>query len=289
MAAVTDRRVIDAHHHLWDLSARPQTWIEGTYLAPLNRSFLLPELERAARAAGVEATVVVQTVCVPHETPELLALARHSSLVAGVVGWVDLTAPGVAGALRALRDAPGGEKLVGIRHQVQLETDPRWLLRPQVRRGLLAVADAGLPFDLVVTPRQLAVATWVAAGLTGCTFVLDHLGKPPIASGALRPWADDVRRLAALPHTVCKLSGMLTEATRGAWTRDELRPYAQVVMDAFGADRLLFGSDWPVSTLEAGYAEVLGVTEDLVGSLSPSEQDAVFYRNACRVYGLAPA
>ncbi|WP_256962389.1 amidohydrolase [Streptomyces sp. NRRL B-24572] len=281
-----ERRIIDAHHHVWDLSVRPQSWISGDRLAPLARSFTLDDLAPEARAAGVTATVVVQTVCVPEETPELLALAADSDLVAGVVGWTDLTAPDITDTLAALREAPGGHHLVSIRHQVQDEPDPRWLLRPDVRRGLTAVARAGLTYDLVITPHQLPAATAVAASLTGLTFVLDHLGKPPIATGTLDPWAADLRRFAALPNTVAKLSGLLTEAAPGRWRTDDLRPYTDTALDAFGPHRLLYGSDWPVSTLQADYTHVLRLTEQLTEALSPTEKDAVFRHNATRVYHL---
>ncbi|GAA2251341.1 amidohydrolase family protein [Kitasatospora cystarginea] len=284
---MTGRGIIDAHHHVWDLAVRPQSWITGEALAPLNRSFSAEDLTPEARAAGVTATVVVQTVCVPEETPELLALAAGNRLVAGVVGWTDLTDPGTTDALAVLREGPGGDRLVGIRHQVQQEPDPDWLLRQDVQRGLTAVADAGLAYDLVVRPHQLPAAVAVAARLTGLTFVLDHLGKPPIASGALGPWAADVRRLAELPNTVCKLSGLVTEATPGAWEVADLQPYADTVLDAFGPQRVLFGSDWPVSTLEAAYGAIVEVADRLTDTLSPADKDAVFRGNAARVYRLA--
>ncbi|MGW0767163.1 amidohydrolase family protein [Streptomyces sp. NPDC002676] len=285
---MTGRPVIDAHHHVWDLTVRPQPWIRGEDLTPLARSFSVGDLAGEARVAGVVATVVVQTVCVPDETPELLALAAGSDLVAGVVGWTDLTAPDVVDAIAALREQPGGDRLVGIRHQVQEEPDPGWLLRPDVRRGLAAVAEAGLAYDLVVTPNQLAAAADAADRHPGLTFVLDHLGKPPIATGALAPWAADVRRLAALPNTVCKLSGMVTEAAPGNWRTEDLAPYADTVLDAFGPRRLLFGSDWPVCTLQAGYGEVVRIADRLTDRLSPAEKDAVFHENAAAVYGLRP-
>ncbi|MFI2740330.1 amidohydrolase family protein [Streptomyces sp. NPDC018711] len=285
---MTGRRIIDAHHHVWDLDVRPQPWITGDSLAPLARSFSAADLAPEARAAGVTATVVVQTVCVPDETPELLALAAADDLIAGVVGWTDLTAPDITDAFAALREGPGGDHLVGIRHQVQEEPDPGWLLRPDVRRGLTAVAEAGLAYDLVVKPHQLAAATAVAAWVPGLAFILDHLGKPPIASGALEPWAADVRRLAALPNTVCKLSGMVTEATPGTWTTGDLAPYADTVLEAFGPGRLLFGSDWPVCTLQAGYGEVVRIADRLTDGLSAAEKDAVFHDNAAGVYGLRP-
>ncbi|MFJ5112467.1 amidohydrolase family protein [Streptomyces sp. NPDC088551] len=283
---MTPPGVIDAHHHLWDLSVRDQDWITGPAMAPIRRNFTLADLAAETRAAGVSATVLVQTIGVPDETPEFLAVADGSDLVAGVVGWTDLTAPGVADTLAALRELPGGDRLVGIRHQVQGEPDPEWLLRPDVRRGLAAVAAAGLVYDLVILEHQLPAAVKAADLLPGLTFVLDHLGKPPIAAGATEPWAGLVRELAARPNTVCKLSGMVTEAAWDSWTAEGLRPYADTVLDAFGPERLMFGSDWPVCRLAATYGEVLDAARTLTDGLGEDERDAVFRDTARRVYAL---
>lgn len=279
-------RVVDAHHHVWDLSVRDQDWLTGEELAPLRRDFTLADLEPEARANGVCATVLVQTVTVPEETPEFLALADGSDLVAGVVGWTDLTTPDIAEALAALRELPGGDRLVSLRHQVQGEPDPRWLLRADVQRALAAVADAGLVYDLVVQPHQLRAAVRAAELLPALTFVLDHAGKPRIAAGATQPWADDLRALADLPNTVCKLSGLVTEADPHDWTVRDLRPYADTVLDAFGPDRLMFGSDWPVCRLAATYTEVVETALVLLDGLTDGERDAVLATTAERVYGL---
>ncbi|HXA58163.1 MAG TPA: amidohydrolase family protein [Streptosporangiaceae bacterium] len=278
--------IVDAHHHVWDLSVRDQDWISGDALAPIRRDFALDDLESEASSAGVGATVLVQTLAVAEETPEFLALAAASPLVAGVVGWVDLTAPDVTDAIAALRALPGGEFLVGIRHLVQAEPDPQWLLRPDVTRGLAAVASAGLVYDLLVLPRQIPAAVTAVASLPELTFVLDHLGKPPIVEGELGPWADNIKALAALPNTVCKLSGMVTEAAWDAWTVQDLRPFAETALDAFGPDRIMFGSDWPVCLLAASYRDVVDAARDLTGSLSPAEQAAVFAGTATRIYRL---
>lgn len=175
---------------------------------------------------------------------------------------------------------------MGIRHQVQGEPDPRWLVRPDVTRGLSAVADAGLVYDLLVTPHQLPAAVEAAARLPELTFVLDHLGKPPIASGELEPWAGEIRRLAALPNTVCKLSGLVTEADWTSWSVADLVPYADTVLDAFGPGRLMFGSDWPVCLLASDYVEVIDVAESLVSAVSLAEDREVFGGTAIRTYGL---
>ncbi|MEU0894497.1 amidohydrolase family protein [Streptomyces massasporeus] len=275
--------VVDAHHHVWDLSVRDQDWITGPELAPLRRDFTMKDLASEARAAGVAHTVLVQTVTVPEETPEFLALADGHDLIAGVVGWTDLTRPDIADELARLRALPGGRYLKGIRHQVQGEPDPEWLLRPDVHRALAAVADAGLVYDLVVLPHQLPACVRSAAALPALTFVLDHLGKPPIAAGALEPWATGLRALAALPNTVAKLSGLVTEADPASWTVEDLRPYADVALEAFGPGRLMYGSDWPVSTLGAAYGDTLDLTRRLT---DPHDHPQILERTATRVYGL---
>lgn len=286
--------VVDAHHHVWDLGVRDQPWTAAPGLEPLRRDFGLADLAPEAAAAGVTGTVVVQTVCTPGETPELLALAAASEaaarasggpVVLGVVGWTDLAAPGVADELARLRELPGGDRLVAIRHQVQEEPDPGWLLRPEVLRGLRAVAVAGLAYDLVVRAEQLPAATAAAGAVPELSFVLDHLGKPPVAAGAPEPWSADLRALAARPNTAAKLSGLVTEAAPGAWSTAGLRPWADTALAAFGPDRLMFGSDWPVCTLAASYTEVLASARELTDGLSAAEQALVFRGTAARWYG----
>lgn len=282
---------IDAHHHVWDLSVRDQDWITGDELRPLRRDFTLAELAPQARAAGVGRTVLVQTVTVAAETPEFLALAADDNLVAGVVGWFDLTRPDAVDEAARLRELPGGQRLKGIRHQVQSEPDANWLTRTDVLRGLTAVAGAGLVYDLVVLPHQLPACVQAARRLPQLTFVLDHLGKPDIASGALEPWAAHIGELGALPNTVCKVSGLVTEADRALWGSPErllapLRPYWDTVLEAFGPDRLMFGSDWPVCTLAATYAQVDGLAHALADGLSGPERTAFFEGTAARVYGI---
>jgi L-fuconolactonase len=280
--------VIDAHQHVWDLAVRDQPWLAGDELAPIRRTFTLDDLRPAARAAGVVATVLVQTVTVAEETPEMLALADTDPLVAGVVGWADLTSPAVQDDLARLLSGPGGGWLAGIRHQVQSEPDPDWLRRPGVIRGLRAVARAGLCYDLVVLPHQLPAATYAAAVVPGLTLILDHAGKPPIASGDLGAWAEWVREFAALPNTACKLSGLVTEAPPGAQSQ-AFTDVADVVLGAFGADRVMFGSDWPVCLVASDYAAVLELAGALTAGLSEAERAAVFGATAVRVYRLGAA
>ena len=277
--------IVDAHQHVWDLAARDQPWIAGAKMAAIRRTFTLDDLRPAARAAGVGATVLVQTVTVAAETPELLALADSDPLVAGVVGWTDLTSPAIAAELASLLGGPGGGRLVGIRHQVQSEPDPDWLRRPDVIGGLRAVAAAGLCYDLVVLPHQIPAATHAAAVVPDLTLVLDHAGKPPIDGGNLSVWAAWVREFAGLPNTACKLSGLVTQAPPGAQP-EAFSDVADVVLSAFGADRVMFGSDWPVCLLASDYAGVMALAEALTAGLSEAERTAVFGATAARVYRL---
>ena len=230
----------------------------------------------------------MQTMGVEEETPDLLQMAQTAPEVGGVVGWVDLSAPDIADRLAALRQSPGGEYLVGVRHLVQDEPDPDWLRRPEVRRGLEAVGATGLVYDFVVRNYQLPAVVETAAALDGVRFVLDHGGKPDIANGVIQPWRSQVRELARLPNVAVKLSGLVTEADHRSWTAKQIRPYAEVMVDAFGATRTMWGSDWPVCLLAATYEEVVAAAEDFVATLSASERDDVFGGTALAWYSLEP-
>lgn len=289
-AAAAPAPVVDAHHHLWDLKIRAQDWLRAPELKPIWRDFQLDELEPEARLAGVDQTILVQVAASTDETREFLAFAACNKLIGGVVGWLDLESDDPAARLAALRRGPGGQTLKGVRHLVQDEPDPDWLTRPSVRRGLHAVADAGLPYDLLVKPPQYAAALATVRALPELTFVLDHLGKPPItddgASGPDPAWTAWLGEMAAEPNVVCKLSGMITEAHWSTWTVADLQPYADVALEAFAPERLIFGSDWPVCLLAGTYTEVANAARDLIAEFSESERSAVFGGTAARVYGL---
>jgi L-fuconolactonase len=276
--------IVDAHHHVWDPGAARHAWLDG--LPALNRPFSLADFEQASAPEGVTASVLVQVLATAAETREFLALAAASDLVAGVVGWADLTSPAVADEIARLRAGRGGDLLAGIRHLVQDEPDPDWLGRADVRRGLRAVGAAGLAYDLLVRPGQLPAALAVTGALGDVRFVLDHGAKPDIASGRLQPWTSLIRDLAARPNVVCKVSGLVTEAGPG-WRPGQIAPYVDHLLDCFGPGRLLFGSDWPVCTLAAGYAEVVAVARDaLAPRLGAADLHAVFAANAIGTYGL---
>lgn len=272
--------IIDAHHHLWeDLTRRDYDWLAD--LDAIRHPYTVDDL---AAATPADRTVLVQTVATVEETEEFLATAAATPLIAGVVGWVDLTAPDIADRLAALREGPGGETLVGIRHPAQGEADPRWLTRQDVVRGITAVAEAGLTYDVLVLPPQHAAAIALADAVPSARLVLDHAGKPAIAAGGYEPWAEFLTALAARPNVFCKLSGLVTEADWTTWTVDDLRPYAAHVLESFGPDRVMFGSDWPVCELAATYEQVYESARAFTSDLSPPEQDDVFAGTAMRAY-----
>ena len=277
--------IVDAHHHFWDPAAAEYPWLTDE-LAAIRRQFGPEDLAPELASAGVEATILVQTRSSLDESREFLALARSSSFVRGVIGWVDLTDPGVADVIAELRAGPGGERLVGIRHQVHDEPDAAWLTRSDVRRGIRAVGAAGLAYDLLVRARELPAALELGRSLMDVRFVVDHLAKPPIAAGSLEPWSTLIGGFATLDNVACKVSGLVTEADWATWRVQDLRPYVDLALEVFGADRLLFGSDWPVCLLAAGYGEVLDGARQVTARLSPSERAAFFAGNALATYRL---
>jgi L-fuconolactonase len=292
-----ERDLVDAHVHVWDRARHPQPWIDPVAMAPIDRDFDLSALRADVHAdddddaddgaASLPRVVLVQTVPVEAETRDLLQTALGDPLVAGVVGWVDLTGRTVADRLTALLAADGGKRLVAVRHLLQDEPDPAWLDRPDVRRGAQAVAEAGLALDLVISSDQLPAVVRLARALPGLSLVLDHLGKPPIAAGALEPWRTDLVALAGAPNASAKLSGLVTEAVWASWSIEQLAPYTDAALDAFGPSRLMFGSDWPVARLATTYSRWLAAAGTLTSGLSGDERRAVFGATATRVYRLA--
>jgi L-fuconolactonase len=257
----------------------------------INRDFELADLRAELGAARVAECVLVQVLNVEDETREYLEVASSSPVVAGVVGWADLTAAGLRARVAQLRHAPAGEMLVGIRHQAQAEPDPgAWLRSMATGSGLASLEDAGLVFELMLRPAQLADAAAVVAAYPRVTFVLDHAGKPPIASGwrstAAREWASQLRVLATRPNLVCKLSGLTTMARLPGWSVDDLRPFTDLVLECFGAGRVIFGSDWPVSMRAAPYRRTVETVKMLLAALSEPERTQVMGGTARRVYRL---
>ncbi|ROP72150.1 amidohydrolase [Curtobacterium sp. PhB115] len=277
--------IIDAHHHLWDPADRQYPWMDDS-VAPIRRRFDVDDLRAATRDTGVTRTIVVQAVHDPGETTWLL---EQPGPVAGVVGWVDLTAPDVADRIAAVRALPGGERLVGVRHQAQDEPDPDWLARPEVARGVRTLAAAGLVFDLLVREREHRAALTLVEAVPEASFILDHAGKPDIAHDAAETataWRGRMADFAARPNVACKVSGLFTEAGPD-WRDRPVDRYVREVVEQFGPDRSMFGSDWPVSTLATGYAEVVQRTAEALADLSSTDHEAVFGGTAERIYLVA--
>ncbi|GAB3583110.1 amidohydrolase family protein [Leifsonia lichenia] len=278
---------VDAHLHLWDLDRVAYPWLTDA-LAPINRTFAFAEIEPQLRQEGVDGAVLVQAANSLEDSEAMFAVAASSSLIAGVVAWVDLLDPAAAAAqLDAWSAHPD---FVGVRHLIHDEPDADWLARDAVHRSLALLADRGLAFDVIgVLPRHLEHALSLAEALPGLRLVIDHLGTPPVgaADGGAEPWASLMTRLAAHPGVFVKLSGLTTLGAAGRATADDLRPYAEHVLDAFGPARVLFGGDWPVSTLAGPYTETMRITRELVAGLSADERSDVFGRAADRAYHLS--
>ena len=274
---------IDAHQHFWNYSAAEYPWI-GAGLERLARDYLPSDLEPLLAAKQIDGSVAVQARQSVEESLWLLALAKAHPLVKGVVGWVDLRSDRVGDDLRVLAANP---TFVGVRHVVQDEPDPRFLLGEAFVRGLRTLRQFGLTYDLLVYPQQLPAAIEIARLLPEQPFVLDHLAKPQIKAGDIEEWRRDIRALAGRPNVCCKVSGLVTEAAWKRWQRADFAPYLEAVLEAFGPERLMFGSDWPVCLLSAEYREVVGIVEDLFARLTPGERGAVWGGTAARFYGLS--
>jgi L-fuconolactonase len=249
---------------------------------PFGPSDLAPILE----SNGVTATVVIQARQELGETHSLLTTASETTWIGGVVGWVDLTDPNVSETIAEVLQGPNGSKLVGFRHLVHDEADPEWLLRDEVLRGLAAVAEAGLVYDLLVRTRELPAAIEVARRLPDLRFVLDHLAKPRIAARETEPWSSAISEIAKVQNVTCKISGLVTEADWTSWRRGDLAPYIETAVELFGPDRLMFGSDWPVCTLAADYSDVFNATVDILTETVGSQLAPILGGCAIQTYGI---
>ncbi len=278
--------IVDAHHHFWDPTRAAYPWMTDD-LAKIHRPFAAADLEPELRRYGVTRTIVVQARADLDETRELLATAAVTDFLAGVIGWIDLTHADAAQTIAELKTMPGGTKLVGIRHQVHDDPDPAWLLRYDVQRGLAAVGASGLAYDLLVRTRELPAALETARRSPGMRFVIDHIAKPSIRDGrGTQAWARAMAPFRELVNVSCKLSGMVTEADWTRWQPQDLAPYVDQVLDWFGPDRCLFGSDWPVCLLAADYGQVLDAVRTTLAGLGPAATEKVLGGTAVRFYRL---
>jgi L-fuconolactonase len=275
--------IIDAHHHLWKVSRGDYHWMRPD-MTILARDYLIEDLKPHLRKASVARTVLVQAAQTEAETEFLLGLAAQSDLIAGVTGWLDLADPHFPERLAHFRRHP---KFVAVRPMLQELSDDAWILEPVVLGNLNHLAQLGFPFEFLTFPRHLPHVVRALEQTPGLHAVVDHLSKPPIASGVMEPWASLIGRVAEFSNVYCKLSGMVTEADHARWSPDSLAPYVHRVLDVFGAGRLLFGSDWPVCRLAAEYGEVVNALRTILSArLQPQEIEQVFGGNAQRFYGL---
>lgn len=278
---MSETPVIDSHHHFWDLDKFDYPWMsEGS---PLAVAFGPGHLRPLIKKAGVDKTVIVEAAQSVEETRWLLEIAAETDFVAGVVGWVDLTDPAVG---ETLDELSANKYFKGVRHNWEGEDDPSWLYTSGALNGLKEIEKRGLCYDFLVRPANLPYVTKIMKEVPRLRAVIDHIAKPLIKDGVTEPWLSDMRKIASINSMRCKLSGMVTEADHVNWTPDDLRPYAQHILGMFGYDRLMFGSDWPVSTLAAPYERVAAVARDLMSSLRPHEIEAVFGRVARDFYRL---
>jgi len=274
---------IDAHQHFWQYSPAEHTWMSEE-MAALKRDFLPEDLEPLLAELGFDGCVAVQARQSLEETSWLLELAQRHDFIRAVVGWVDLRSGELPAQLEAFGRHP---KLAGVRHVVQDEPDDEFLLRPDFRRGLARLRDFDLAYDLLLFPKHLPVAVRLVEQFPEQRFVLDHIAKPKIAERQLSPWREDIAALAAFPNVFCKLSGMITEAKWKQWRPEDFHPYLDAVFAAFGAERLMIGSDWPVCALSGDYRSAMGIVLDYAHQLSAEARAGVLGGNCARFYRIA--
>jgi L-fuconolactonase len=273
---------IDAHQHFWMYSEREYGWIDDS-MAALRRDFLPADLKPELERNGFQGCVAVQARQTLEETRWLLKLAEHAPFILGVVGWVDLRSPRLQLELESLAVNP---KLVGVRHIVQSEPDERFLLQPDFLRGIAMLEEFDLAYDILIYTRHLPVAAEFVTKFPRQRFVLDHLAKPPIKSGAIDVWARGIQGLAAFSNVYCKVSGLVTEADWQAWKPEDIGPYLDLVFECFGPSRLMTGSDWPVCTVAGSYSRVMNLTKDYLGKYAEKERNAVLGENAATFWRL---
>jgi L-fuconolactonase len=273
---------IDAHQHFWRYSPQTHPWIDDSMLA-IKRDFLPPDLKPLLGAAGFDGCIAVQAEQSVAETGWLLGLADAYPFIRGVVGWVDLCAPDVAEQLRSVAAHP---RLRGIRHIVQDEPEG-FVLRPDFQRGIAALAEFGLAYDILIYERQLPEALELVRRFPAQRFAIDHIAKPAIRDGSIDAWRIGIKAIAAEANVYCKLSGMVTEADWQRWRPADFAPYIETVLDAFGPTRVMIGSDWPVSLLAAEHGNVISIVTDAIGPLRVEDREAIMGGTAAAFYGVA--
>jgi L-fuconolactonase len=275
--------VVDSHQHFWDIRKLTYNWM-GSGPSPLKRNFLPKDLEPLIEEVGVDRTVIVQAHASLDEARWMISLAERHEFIAGTVCWVDLADPRLG---RTLDELQKSRYFNGVRHIWHDEPDDAWIMRPAVVRGIRELARRDIAYDLLTYPQHLKYIPRLYDRVPGLRGVVDHISKPAIAREQLEPWGSDLAKVAEIPSVYCKLSGMVTEARRGLWKADDLKPYVRHVVDIFGYDRLMFGSDWPVCTLAGTYRQVYEAAVESLGRVSETARGKVFGGNAVDFYRLS--
>lgn len=273
---------IDAHHHLWRYTPAEYGWIDEQ-MQQLRRDFMAKDLIEEMAAAGIDGTVAVQARQTLEETRWLLDVAEDCAAIRGVVGWAPIAGEEFPACME---EFDGREKLKGLRHVIQGERDEHYILREDFNSGIRTLQGSGLVYDILIYDRHLADTIYFVDEHPEQVFVLDHIAKPQIAAGVMEPWATHMRELGRRENVWCKVSGLVTEANWKTWTAETLRPYLDVTVEAFGPERLMAGSDWPVCLVAAGYKQWFDVLRSYFGGFSETEQARVFGGTAVEVYGL---
>ncbi len=273
---------IDAHQHFWKYEASRQEWITPQMKA-IKHDFLPKDLLNILKINGVDGTVVVQVDQTEAETNYLIELANEHSFIKGIVGWVDFQAENLSERLEYYSNF---QKLKGFRHIVQTELDPNFLLRPSFLNGIEKLEEYNFTYDILIKENQLINTIHFVKQFPNQKFIVDHLAKPKIATGLLKPWSQNIKELAQYENVYCKLSGMVTENDWNLWNEADFNPYLDVVFEAFGTNRLVFGSDWPVSMLAASYGQVMEIIENYMAPSSSSDKAKIWGENAVDFYSL---
>ena len=277
---------IDSHHHLWDLGVTPQPWIQGENMSAINRNFSIKDLESTIVGTGVTQTVLVQTVPNYLETPLLLELASQKSPICGVVGWIKVDEETALSHLDEFLNSQHSEHLVGIRDMAQDLPDPDYLAKPTSIKNIRAIGEKNLTYDILIKPPQLSAALELIKSAPNTRFIIDHGAKPLIKSQIMQPWQKFMIEMSKYDNVACKISGLITEADWENWVAIDIEPYFEVLLQAFGTKRLMFGSDWPVALLAGTYGDVVELAEELTLSMSSNELEIFWAKNAIEWYQL---
>lgn len=273
---------IDSHQHFWSYNSNEYGWISND-MEILRKDYLPDQLKTELCSIGFDGSVAVQARQSLAETQWLLNLADQHSFIKGVIGWVDLCSPDVE---EQLIQFSGNPKLVGIRHVIHDELDENFMLRKSFLRGMTYLKKFGLTYDILVFPRHLSNTIQLVSQFPEQVFILDHIAKPSIKDQKISPWKEHIEKLARFRNVYCKLSGMVTEANVKNWNQEELIPYLNIVFDAFGTNRLLIGSDWPVCRLGGSYKQIMQIVLDYIRTFPDQDKKNILGENAIKAYDL---